>query len=65
MTEKEFNSLQRGDIVQNLGSGNTYIVADLRDGRATLINIVIAENHSEWALMRATVPYDLMKSIGA
>jgi len=54
MTKAEFYLLARGDIVRNTVSGNTYIVADFRDGRATLILTVVAENPEEWRLLRKT-----------
>jgi len=51
MTQDEFKKLQRGDIVVNAGSGNSYVVADiLKPGAPVLVRTIIGTNHFEWEL---------------
>jgi len=51
MTQDEFKKLQRGDIVVNSGSGNSYVVVDIiAAGVPILVRTIIGTNHTEWEL---------------
>jgi hypothetical protein len=51
MTQKQFNSLNRGDIVMPRGDSNTYIVTANYGDRVTAVNSVDITNPNEWKLM--------------
>jgi len=51
MTRDEFDKLQRGDIIVNAGSGNSYVVWDIiASGMPLLILMIIGTNYTEWEL---------------
>ena len=51
MTKDEFMKLQRGDIIVNAGSGNSYVVTDIiKSGVPILVRTIIGTNHLEWEL---------------
>lgn len=63
MTTEEFNNLQEGDIIQNLGSGLGYtIVRTTQYGKSNVQHIVMrtitAANPSEWRLMYRLQPVE-------
>jgi hypothetical protein len=47
VTEDELRKLKPGDLIQNLGSGNIYIVIDVRD-RIIAIRTIDITNLDEW-----------------
>ena len=48
MTQKEFNSLKRGDIVRHEGSGKSYVVETNINQFVVLVAVVLASNATEW-----------------
>ena len=52
MTPEERAALKPGDIIQNLGSGEAYIVIDDRAGRVIAVRTVEASNIYEWKVVR-------------
>ena len=52
MNEKNWYTLNPGDIVQNLGSGKAYMIIDYRNGEYMLLDVVFASNPSEWELVK-------------
>lgn len=56
MTEQEFKSLQRGDIIQHAMTGNSYVVDFVGDGRIIAVDTVEASNPPEWKLFRKANP---------
>jgi hypothetical protein len=66
MTQEEFSRLKPGDLVQNLGSGNSYIIAEVLHERSvsssSAITRVIAtrtlelSNPHEWKLVPKGAP---------
>lgn len=57
MTEQEFRSLQRGDIIQHVTSGESYVV-DFhgREKGVIAVRTIEAMNHREWKLFRKSNP---------
>lgn len=51
MTEDELHNLKPGDLIQNLGSGNAYIVIDSGD-RIIAIRSVVVSNPTEWIAVK-------------
>ena len=52
MTKESFQKLEKGDIVQNLGSGNSYVVSESFGDKVVLIRTLIATHPSEWILIQ-------------
>lgn len=45
---KETPTFQRGDIIVNKGSGNSYVVIDIVDGQVIAARTLTVSNPSEW-----------------
>ena len=52
MNAKEFKELRPGDVVRNLGTRNIYQVLEARTKEVILVKVVIAENPSEWEIIK-------------
>lgn len=54
MTREQFDNLNRGDIVRNVQSGNSYVVESKTVGGELLLVLIIhASNPSEWEVVIA------------
>lgn len=51
MTENERSSLKRGDIIQNAGSGSSYVVIHSVNGRVLAVQEIEVTNGQEWTLV--------------
>lgn len=60
MTRDEFYKLRSGDIVQNNGSGNSYIVSHAAPDGFIVVRIITISNPFEWDLIerRKETPTD-------
>lgn len=52
MTDDQLKTLREGDIVRNIGSGNTYIVIRTDGERAVAIRTVEVSHAPEWELVK-------------
>jgi len=48
----DFSNLKRGDIVQNLGSGISYVITSVRKGEAIAIRQIEITNKNEWRVLK-------------
>lgn len=55
MTEQEFKSLQRGDIIQSV-CGDGYVVDRVGSGKVIAIRSIEVTNPPEWKLFRKSNP---------
>jgi len=48
----DFTDLKRGDIIQNTGSGNSYVVTSVNENEAIAVRQIKVTNKSEWRVLR-------------
>lgn len=48
MNAEEFSKLKRGDIVQNTGSGNSYVIAEQHGDWFIGVRTIAITHPSEW-----------------
>ena len=48
MTKEEFATLDRGNLVRNIGSKRTYVVTHNYGSRITAVESIDMINHQEW-----------------
>lgn len=53
MNLHEFLDLKRGDIIQHIWSGDSYIVTDVLDGNVYLVRTIVAIHANEWHHVRS------------
>lgn len=51
ISRERLESLERGDIIQHIGTGASYIVLENRNGDITAIRVIHATNPQEWTLV--------------
>ena len=53
----DFETIEIGDVVQNKGSGNSYVISDvdMKDKTATAVETISISNKSEWRVLNRLI----------
>lgn len=49
-----FKELRRGDIIQNTGSGTSYITTEVKEDNAIAVRQINVTNEREWRVLRSS-----------
>lgn len=48
----DFKDLRRGNIIQNIGSGTSYVVTEVKEDNAIAVRQINVTNDREWRVLR-------------